>query len=88
MTRVTKHSSQTFNINTRNLWWCVSVCNIAVEVILTCNRSELMCFFYHLFVYSCPTSLGQTFDLFSFLGKQMVIFLGTLYTVRKVTFWA
>ena len=40
MTRVAKHSSQTFNINTRNnhkdifscnLWWCVGVCNIAVE---------------------------------------------------------
>ena len=40
MTRVAKHSRQTFNINTRNnhkgifsgnLWWCVGVCNIAVE---------------------------------------------------------
>ena len=39
MTRVAKHSSHTFNINTRNdkaifscnLWWCVGVCNIAVE---------------------------------------------------------
>ena len=39
MTRVAKHSSQTFNINTRNphkgvfscnLWWRVGVCNIAV----------------------------------------------------------
>ena len=40
MTGVAKHSSQTFNINTRNnhngifscyLWWCVGVCNIAVD---------------------------------------------------------
>ena len=40
MTRVAKHSSQTFNINTRNdhkcifscnLWWCVGICYIAVE---------------------------------------------------------
>ena len=41
MTRVAKHSSLTFGINTRNnhkdiftcnLWWCVGVCNIAAEV--------------------------------------------------------
>ena len=40
MTRVAKHSSQIFNINTRNnhkgilscnLWLCIGVCNIAVE---------------------------------------------------------
>ena len=40
MTRAVKLSSQTFTINTRNnhkgtfscnLWWCVGVCNIAVE---------------------------------------------------------
>ena len=40
MTRVAKHSSQTFNINTRNnhkgifscnLWWFVGVYNIAIE---------------------------------------------------------
>ena len=41
MTRIAKHSSQKFDINTRNihkdifscnLWWFVDVCNIAVEV--------------------------------------------------------
>ena len=40
MTRLAKHSSQTFDINTRNihkgifscnLWWFVGVCNIAIE---------------------------------------------------------
>ena len=40
MTRIAKHSSQKFYINTRaihksifscNLWWFVDVCNIAVE---------------------------------------------------------
>ena len=40
MTRVAKHSTQTFNVNTRNnrkglvscnRWWCVGECNIAVE---------------------------------------------------------
>ena len=40
VTRITKHSSQKFDINTRNihkgifscnLWWFVDACNIAVE---------------------------------------------------------
>ena len=54
MTRVAKHSSQKFDINTRNipkgifscnLWRFVDVCNI-----LTCNRSGLVCFFSILFL--------------------------------------
>ena len=40
MTRIAKHSSPKFDVNTRyihkgifscNLWWFVGVCNIAVE---------------------------------------------------------
>ena len=57
--------------------------------ILTCNRSGFV-FLFSLssFVHSCSTSFGQKYDLFSLLGKQMDIFLGILYTVRKVsTFW-
>ena len=52
MNRVAKHSSQKFDINTRNihkgifscnLWWFVGVCNSRRDI-LTCNRSGLVCF--------------------------------------------
>ena len=39
----------------------------------------------NLFGYLCPTSFCKKYDHFSFLCKQMDIFLGKLYIVRRVT---
>ena len=34
--------------------------------------------------YSCPTSYGKKYDILGLLCKQIDIFLGQVYIVRKV----
>ena len=101
MTRVAKHSCQTFNIKRRNDHkgiFLVIFGGVLMYVTLPLSYIDLQqvgfliiaylftFFFLSFFVYSCPTSFGQKYDLFSHLGKQMDIFLGTLYTLESYLF--
>ena len=61
VTREAKYSSQTFNINTRNIhkgifscnrWWCVRVSNIAVEAYCRV-RCVFFFFFFFFFFFVC-----------------------------------
>ena len=63
MTRLAKHSSQKFDINTRNTHKGIFSCGLLVYVTLPQRHTDLqqfgfgVFFLYPLFVYSCPTSL-------------------------------
>ena len=77
MTRLAKHSSQKFDINTRNihkdifscnLWRFVGVCNIAVEAYWLATGRVWCVFSLSSFCLLVSDKFGQKYDLFSLLG--------------------
>ena len=76
VTREAKHSSQKFNINTRNIHkgiFLVIFDGVLVYVtlprcILTCKRSGLVCFFSILFSSIVSDKFGKKYDPFSLLS--------------------
>ena len=76
VTKIAKHSSQKFDIDTRNirkaifscgLWWFVGVCNIAVEAYWLATGRVWCVFSLSSFCLLVSDEFGQKYDIFSLL---------------------